>query len=322
MMSRFLSCDWGTSSFRLRLVEAETFQILSEISTNQGIASTFSQWQQSDQTQTSRTAFYLNYVQSQIGQLAQQLSAEVEDLPLIFSGMASSSIGIEELPYGRLPFSLSGKGILCQSIDATNDFPYTSYLISGIRSEKDVMRGEETQLLGAFSQLKAKDGKALYIFPGTHSKHIWIKEQRVIAFQTYMTGEFFDLLSTKSILSTSIAHHDGLISDSFIEGVEAAKEAPLLQASFWIRTQQLFGKLHKAENFDFLSGLLIGSELKELVHHAALPIYLCSGSRLSRPYRTALRQLGFDHVTVLSDQQMDQAVVCGQHIIYQQMLKQ
>lgn len=322
MMSRFLSCDWGTSSFRLRLVEAETLQILSETSTNQGIAATFAQWRQSDQAQISRASFYLNYVQTQIRQIVQQSATKLEGLPIIFSGMASSSIGIEELPYGSLPFALNGKGIPCHSIVPTSDFPYPTYLISGIRSEKDVMRGEETQLLGAFSQVEATDDKVVCIFPGTHSKHIWVRERKGIDFQTYMTGEFFDLLSNKSILSASMQRHDSFITDSFIKGIEAAKEAPLLQAGFWVRTQQLFGKMNKAENFDFLSGLLIGSELKELAHHAALPIYLCSGSSLSQPYHIALRQLGFDQVRVLSDQQMDQAVVRGQYTIYQQMLNQ
>lgn len=322
MMSRFLSCDWGTSSFRLRLVEAETLQILSETSTNQGIAATFSQWQQSDQTQTSRASFYLNHVQTQIQQMAQRSAAQLEGLPIIFSGMASSSIGIEELPYGSLPFALDGKGIPCHGIAPTSDFPYPIYLISGIRSEKDVMRGEETQLLGVFSQIEVTDDEVLCIFPGTHSKHIWIREQKGIDFQTYMTGEFFDLLSKKSILSASVQPHDGFIADAFIKGIEAAKEAPLLQAGFWVRTQQLLGKMNKAANFDFLSGLLIGSELKELAAHAALSIYLCSGSSLSQPYHIALQQYGFDHVWVLSDQQMDQAVVRGQYTIYQKMLHQ
>src|SRR5690606_28343348 len=128
--------------------------------------------------------------------------------------------------------------------------------------------------------------------------------------------------SKKSILSASVQHHDGFIADAFLKGREAAKVAPLLQARFWVRTQQLLGKMNKAPNFHFLLPSLIGSELKELAAHAALSIYLCSGASLSQPYHVALQQYGFDHVSVLSDQPMDQAVVRGQYTISQKMLHQ
>ncbi len=317
-MAYFLSCDWGTSSFRLRLVAEDTFQILAEYTTEQGIASTFNLWKTSGGG--ARSAFYLTYVQEGVHYLQSKQSINVEGLPLIFSGMASSSIGIKELPYGTVPFDAAGQQITTAYFPPTTSFPHPIFLISGIRSEEDVMRGEETQVVGVLSQLEDLPGEGLFIFPGTHSKHIWVEAGQITQFKTYMTGEYFDLLSKKSILSSSVEkHQDPIHWPSFNNGVEMACSSNLLQASFRVRTQHLFGKRNKEENHDLLSGLLIGTEVKELLTQGSSPIYLCCSSHLKPRYEAALSRLGITPLRVFSGEEIDQAVIRGQLIIYNQM---
>lgn len=319
-MGHFLSCDWGTSSFRLRLVIRETFQILAEYTTEQGIAFTFNRWE--SQEDTNRLAFYLTCVQEGIDYIQSSQSIQLQGMPIIFSGMASSSIGIKELPYGTLPFDAKGQGIPAEFFPATAAFPYPMYLISGIRSEEDVMRGEETQIVGVLSQLEDFSGEGLFIFPGTHSKHIWVEAGQIKRFKTYMTGEFFDLLSKKSILSASVEkHQDAIHWPSFNQGVDLGQSSDLLQASFMVRTQHLFGKLGKKENHDLLSGLLIGTELKQLVNQINTPVYLCCNSHLQPRYESALSHLGIGASRIFSGQEIDEAVIRGQLIIYNQMKK-
>lgn len=318
-MGRFLSCDWGTSSFRLRLVAQDTFQILAEYTTEQGIASTFSCWQASQSEASARDSFYLTYVQQGVDYLEQHQSTTLKGLPIIFSGMASSSIGIKELSYGTVPFAADGRQVAAAHLSATASFPHPICLISGIRSEDDVMRGEETQLVGVLSQLAEMDIDGVFLFPGTHSKHIWVKGWQVKQFKTYMTGEFFGLLSNKSILSASLQKHQNAVHwPSFNKGVELARSSNLLHAAFTVRTQHLFGKSTKEENHDFLSGLLIGTELKELLHQPATQIYLCCNSALQPRYDSALSQFGLKPARVFSGEEMDQAVIRGQMIIYKQ----
>jgi 2-dehydro-3-deoxygalactonokinase len=320
-MGHFLSCDWGTSSFRLRLVVQKTFQILAEYTTEQGIAFTFNRWQ--SQKDTDRLGFYLTCVQEGIDDIQSSQSIPLQGLPIIFSGMASSSIGIKELPYGALPFDAKGQGIPAEFFPATAAFPYPMYLISGVKSEEDVMRGEETQLLGVLSQLENLSGNGLFILPGTHSKHIWMEDGEIRQFQTYMTGEFFDLLSKKSILSASVERHqDAIHWPSFNRGVDLGQSSDLLQASFMVRTQHLFGKLGKKENHDLLSGILIGTELKQLVNQIGTPIYLCCNSHLKPRYESALSHLGVRAARIFSGQEIDEAVIRGQLIIYNQMKKE
>jgi len=319
-MGQFLSCDWGTSSFRLRLVAHETFQILAEYTTEQGIASTFSRWNATQGDAAARADFYLTFVQKGVEYIQARRSETLVGLPIIFSGMASSSIGIKELPYGTVPFDAEGKHITAEYFPATAAFPHPICLISGIRSEEDVMRGEETQVVGVLAQLGDLKTESIFLFPGTHSKHIWVKGHEVRQFKTYMTGEFFDLLSNKSILSASVEkHHDTVHWPSFNKGVEVARSSNLLSASFMVRAQHLFGKLTKEENHDLLSGLIIGTELKELLHQPSAQIYLCCSSHLKPQYESALSQLGIHPVRVFSGEEIDQAVIRGQMIIYNQM---
>lgn len=325
-MDQFLSCDWGTSSFRLRLIETATLKILSEIKTNQGIANTFSLWQQSgNQLPDQRLMFYLNLVRSQIQEIEKKHAISLHKVPVFFSGMASSSIGMMSLPYGPIPFHTDGSDIKSAFFESQQGFDHPVLLISGICSDDDVMRGEETQLIGVINDLEEKSGEKVFIFPGTHSKHIWVKDQQVTGFKTYMTGEYFNLLATKSILSTSLEirtdfdHNENL--DSFKQGVYEAARSNILNLSFKVRTNDLFGKMSHRENFNYLSGIMIGTELKELLQKNSAEIYLCCGSDLKTRYKAAMTALGIEGVQDFSGQLVDEAVIRGQFQIYQQLQK-
>src|SRR5262245_12577368 len=101
--------------------------------------------------------------------------------------MASSSIGMIEVPYKETQFKADGSDLKVKKIDRSKDFEHDTFIISGARTNNDVMRGEETQLAGCKD---TGDKKSLYIFPGTHSKHILVKKGIAVSFKTFMTGEF------------------------------------------------------------------------------------------------------------------------------------
>ncbi|MGS2741767.1 2-dehydro-3-deoxygalactonokinase [Sinomicrobium sp. M5D2P17] len=322
-MNRFLSCDWGTSSFRLRLVEVTPLRILAEVKTDQGIAATHRLWKTTiNKTADKRFIFYLDVIQEHIRSIAKDLSMNLQGVPLIISGMASSSIGMMNLPYGQLPFHTSGKGIRTEYFPAGETFEHPMLLISGVQSKNDVMRGEETQLIGTLIHVEDKNDNLLFLFPGTHSKHIKVSEGQVRDFRTYMTGEYFELLSRKSILSSNVdseGEPDQKNMEVFKLGVEQALQTNLLHASFLVRTNELFGKMTKKENFHFLSGLLIGAELKELLKEDDSKIYLCCSSNLKYLYEEALKKLGVTSTNVLPARLVDEAVIKGQLEIFNKL---
>ncbi|MEO6931295.1 MAG: 2-dehydro-3-deoxygalactonokinase, partial [Chitinophagaceae bacterium] len=158
-----------------------------------------------------------------------------------------------------------------------------------------------------------------YIFPGTHSKHILVKNECAVSFKTFMTGEVFALLSDHSILKSAM--HQGEFADytaSFIEGVNRSGDQNLLNQFFTIRANELFSLRSKEENYYFLSGLLIGYELAALENAAGPGIYLCAGGKILELYKTALLVMGHEDKTrTFSTQRSDVAVAVGQYRIYQ-----
>ncbi len=313
-MEKFLSCDWGTSTFRLRLIEAERLTIVEEERTSQGIAETFQLWTQSPKNEEGRLAFYLDIISSNIKLIEKKTSVTLDNLPLIISGMASSTIGMVDLPYKNIPFSTTGEDLEKLTIEASGDIKQKVVIISGVRTENDVMRGEETKLIGCAAAKNTREH--IYIFPGTHPKHVVVKNNQAIAFRTYMTGEFFELLSKKSILSASVKKGEIFKTknnlESFAKGVEESIGSNLLHSSFLVRTNQLFNKFSLEENYFNLSGLLIGTELKDL-SDTSRNIIVVGNPALRDQYITALRILKLPKEGgMVSNIDADEALVKGQ----------
>lgn len=327
-----LSCDWGTSSFRLRLIDADTHRVLDEVLSDEGISFTHRAWENHEEpAMTGRSSFYMRRLLHQIHKLSHHAGADMRGIPLIISGMASSSLGLLDLPYAPLPFDIDGSGLVIEVIDGTDEFPHDLYLISGVTDRQDVMRGEETQLIGVFELLGtgAQEWRAesTLIFPGTHSKHIYVKEGKITGFSTYVTGELFGLMSRKSILQESITVPGSdtipgpAEQEAFRKGVRLAQSAGLIRTLFTVRTNLLFGLLGRQENYYFLSGLVIGAELRELTTLPLNNLVLCSGHHTYDLYREGMEELGLS-VHLVPATIMERAAVEGQIRIFQEIIHQ
>lgn len=323
-MKNFLSCDWGTSSFRLRLIKAESLTVIEEKMTKQGIAETFQLWKQSGKKEESRIAFYLDIILEHIKAIEEKTGSTLDNLPLIISGMASSTIGMVDLSYKKVPFSIEGEDLEKIIIRPSGNVKQKVVIISGVRTENDVMRGEETKVVGcAANNIEAKDH--IYIFPGTHPKHVFVNNNEAVTFKTYMTGEFFELLSKKSILSVSVEKNGTFQternSESFAIGVKESINSNLLHASFFVRTNQLFNKFTLEENYFYLSGLLIGTELKDLAE-TKQNLTIVANNALAAQYKTAFQILGLPKENAaLTTMDADEALIKGQWEIYNRMEK-
>src|SRR5258706_8263663 len=311
-MKKISRWDWGTSALRVRLVDAEAITVLAEVKSADGISKTFESWKNRGKSEKDRLSFYQSVLAVQIKKLGEQLRSLLNEVPVIVSGMVSSDIGMIEIPYKEIPFDLNGSGPTVERMDATANFKHSLFVISGVKTTDDVMRGEETQLIGCIN----KDDKEehLFIFPGTHSKHVTVKSGAFTGFKTYMTGEFFDLLSAKSILSSSLERGEGLISEthkkSFEEGVKASGQSNLLHNSFLARTNHLFKRLTQQQNYYYLSGVIIGTEVGELRTNNNQIMLVASGE-LMELYMIALKTVCGDPLN-LKVEDPDQALVNGQ----------
>lgn len=181
------------------------------------------------------------------------------DLPMLLAGMVGSNRGWREAPYVPCPAGIRDVADAILWIE-----PGRTGIVPGVSQSgsagADVMRGEEVQVLGAAGKgLVPPDGTICH--PGTHAKWIMMKQSRIAAFRTAMTGELFSLLGKHSILAEQLqgeVRADG----AFEAGVEEALTGgDLLSALFRIRARQLLGESF-GEPASYLSGLLIGADIR------------------------------------------------------------
>ena len=158
----------------------------------------------------------------------------------------------------------------------------------------DVMRGEETQLLGAVAQGHA-DG--VFVLPGTHSKWVSLREGRVERFATYLSGELFALLSQHGTLAP-LMRESRDDDAAFAEGLAAAAGTALSNALFECRARVVSGEMPAASAREHLSGILIGSEWHDALwrftaaHHG--PLHLIGTPALAQRHQHAAQQLGVE----------------------------
>lgn len=217
--------------------------------------------------------------------------------PVLMCGMVGARQGWLEAPYLPCPADLDRLGAGLVTVPtALADIRIVPGL--SMDSPGDVLRGEETQILGALET----EPNVLVITPGTHSKWARAGGGRVEAFHTYPTGELFDLLRTQSILARSIvgeAHNEA----AFAQGVERALAAPgPLGLLFSVRADHLLGRRAPESAGAYLSGLLIGAEVAEGLARAdgeTPPIVIIAGPRLAGLYSKALTLAGVSIVRVV-----------------------
>ena len=298
-LSRFLSCDWGTSSFRLRIVDSKSYEIIAERVSKEGNAEIFKKWRKTQQPEGARLSFYLDVIRRHISDLEREQGSLIE-LPVLVSGMASSTIGMMDLPYKELPFNIDGSDLNTHKLEKSSHLRKELFLISGARTETDVMRGEETQLVGCMLQNESQD--QLFVHPGTHSKHVMIRNGKAVSLKTFMTGELFSILSSESILASSVKQggdlKDPFNMKSFEKGVKDAVNGSLLNLLFMVRTNELFRKFTAGQNYFYLSGLLIASELTTLQADFKGRIILAGEDILTSSYLKAFEIMQIDrHVS-------------------------
>ena len=283
----YVAVDWGTSSFRLWLID-RAGEVRAERRSGEGMLA------------AAKTGFAA-VLQSHLA----AVGAPVH-LPVLVCGMAGAKTGWVEAGYVDTPAPLAA--ILKQAMRVpgeARDIRILPGIAQRDAAAPDVMRGEETQLLGALGLDAA--GEALVCMPGTHSKWVRVKDGIVERFSTFMTGELFSVVSRETILSLAVAGADEAEDvASFKAAVKAAYAAPAFAANllFGARSRQLLFGGTPAEARETLSGTLIGVELAAGLS-GAVPqagITLIAAGRLAMLYRLAFEALSVTATPIDADE--------------------
>ena len=216
------------------------------------------------------------------------------DALCLISGMAGSRQGWQEAPYCPCPagFAELHQHLLWLQAGRIALVPGLSCVGTDTLHTPDVMRGEEVQIFGAL-QLAQRDTATL-VLPGTHSKWAQVERGRVTRFSTFMTGEVYALLSQHSILSKTIDVNGAFDAAAFLQGVDQSQSSgTVLNTLFAVRTLGLFERLPATALPSYLSGLLIGEELRSQNMPARHdPMILIGSEALTLRYTLALQHLG------------------------------
>ena len=328
MTYHYVSCDWGTTHFRLRWVEGSSGRLAAAVQSDQGVGRLAAETQPADRPERCRSVLI-----AALGRLGEESGVDLGSAPIAISGMASSTIGWRELPYAQTPWRVDGLDLITQNLPpietAAGSHPVV--LISGARTASDVLRGEETQMVGLFSLPQAASfvDRSTVILPGTHSKHLHVEHGRVVDFQTFMTGELFDTLSRQTILRHSVgdelAMADRLSNDAtsaMRAGVRDSCALPFSAALFRVRTRQVLDGQPLAANRAYLSGLILGNELSYLTAHdlADVPLILAAGADLSPAYQAAMDELKLgSRLTLIVPQDVERLSALGQGTVLRRL---
>ena len=270
-----IGLDWGTSSFRASLIGAGG-EVLDRLAAPEGIMHV-----EGGLFEAAFTRLLAPW-------------AGHSDLPVLASGMITSRNGWVETPYVGLP--AGGKELARAIVTHQTTDGRTVHFITGLASEADgapdVMRGEETQIVGAVA-MDTSDG--CFVMPGTHSKWIEVSEGRITRFATYMTGDVFAALRDHTILKALMQDapfHDEGFRLGVASGLSAGSE--LLHRLFHVRSMPLFEKIPAGASADYLSGMLIGAEIAGGSAGKANrgPVTIIGRDDLADRYETALKIAG------------------------------
>jgi 2-dehydro-3-deoxygalactonokinase len=283
-----IGLDWGTTSFRAYRIGAGG-AVLERRETVDGI------------------------LQAIGGDFQAVLSIQIGDwlasdpaTPILASGMIGSRQGWLEVPYAQCP---AGPREIAAGIEHLESRGRRIHFVPGLMTRgadgvPDVMRGEETQIFGIVGD---GAGAERLVLPGSHSKWVEVRAGAIAHFSTYMTGEVFSAVQAHTILGRTMVpgDHD---RDAFERGAgyglrEDASSGGLLKRLFSARTLALFDELKPGEGADYLSGLMIGCEIREAlaVFPAAGVVRVVGRSALAELYAAALTLAGIDPLPAPED---------------------
>jgi len=274
-----IGIDWGTTAFRAYRIDASGV-VRDRLESDLGI----------------RNVAPGGFEAVLSGQIGDWLDAD-GPCPVLMAGMVGSRQGWHETPYCPLPAGLADIAGALVPVAEVGSCPVA--IVPGVAradgAMPDVMRGEETQILGALEETGRSGGRL--VLPGTHSKWATAEDGGIRHFATYMTGEIFGALCNHTILGSLMSERDRFHAGGFERGLDdghaSGGPGALLHRVFGARTRGLFSETEPEALADYLSGILIGAEFADAAGDIGADIAIIGASGLAERYRIAAERFGF-----------------------------
>ena len=276
MTARYIAIDWGSTNLRAWLYQGDKCM-------------------ESRQSEAGVTRLNGKSPEAVLAEVTQNWRDSAT--PVVMAGMVGSNVGWKIAPYLPVPASFAAIG---EQLTPVGD---NVWITPGLCVSRDdnhnVMRGEETQLLGA----RTLSPSSVYVMPGTHCKWVQADAEQIHDFRTVMTGELHHLLLQHSLVGAGLPEQK-TSSDAFAAGLARGIDSPaVLPQLFEVRASHVLGNLPREQVSEFLSGLLIGAEvasMRDFIAHEQT-ITIVAGASLTSRYQQAFHAMGRDVSAVPGD---------------------
>ena len=264
-----IAINWGTSNFRAYKLDAAG-NVEAEKSSSRG-------------AMLVAAGGFLDALMAEVGDWVRGGEARV-----LMSGMVGARNRWKEAPYVSVPaaFDQVVAGVVRLDVDLVDARIVPGLIGADESGVPEVMRGEETEIFGCQGELA---GDTQLCLPGTHTKWVRMESGKIAAFSTSMTGDLYKAIREGTILRTC-TQQEPAEPDAFKHGLARSREpGSLAHHLFGVRTLVLTGKMLESAASSYLSGLLIGHEVKAMVLKGE-QVHLIGDAALCRLYQTALHE--------------------------------
>lgn len=282
-----IAVDWGTSNLRAYLLD-QNGKIYEQRESDKGI---------------------LNVAPNQYESVLTDFVGDwfADGLPVLMAGMVGSRTGWKEVPYQNCPVALDD---LSQHLEwLETNLPGPVAIVPGLQGRglsgcNDVMRGEETQLVGVLDLLQEQDERedVLCCLPGTHCKWVRIENGQIRQFSTTFSGELFAQINQDSSLTRGLPETNTFNESAFQLGLKTSQqEGGLLHHLFSARSNYINEELAAEQVRDYLSGIIIGHDVQSMLaaikttQQKSETVYLVGSQKLCNRYACALETAGLQH---------------------------
>lgn len=309
-MKAYITIDGGTSSTRVNFVRDR--EVIDTIKMNIGARASIENRDE-----------YTGAIKSAVEEIISRNNAkEIERI--LASGMITCEFGLCNLPHIKTPAGINElhENMYETVIDEISDIPFV--FICGVKTDAeeidtlDMMRGEETELMGIINE---EYGECVYILPGSHSKIIKTdKESRIVSFSTMLTGEMIASLSQGTILKDAVDLSVSEINREYLlKGYDYSKSAGINKALFKVRIlKNIFGR-SKEEIYSFFMGIVLCDEIEEIIKNDVKTVVLGGKAQIKKAMAVILREKSDKNIVELDEKAVDYSTSVGMIRIYEKL---
>lgn len=310
MKTNYITIDTGTTNTRISIIRDK--EILDVLKLKVGAGDT-----KKDPSILKKT------IKSGINEILLKNRLFENDIECVIAcGMITSEFGICDLEHLKAPCGIEelANGLHHTNIAEISSLPF--FFVRGVKIEgdtfetTDVMRGEETELLGLTNRIEPN---CLYVLPGSHSKLILTDDKgRIERFSTELTGELMSAVAGSTILNQNIdLNIDVEVDNEYLRmGYLYAKEHGLNAAFFKVRILNSFFGCTRPQIYGFFKGVALCPEIENIKKTGSKKVIVSGKAQLRSPMCYLLTEFSDSEIISVPDEISDNATAIGMVKIY------